>query len=553
MPTPANTLRTIPLGGLGNIGRNMMLYEVNGESIAVDCGLMFPEDEHLGVDIIIPDFSYLREAKTDLKALFLTHGHEDHIGAAAYLLREFNIPVFCTKLTRGLVQVKLQEHHLANEVSIQSLDPGSDIDIGNFNIEFFQVSHSIPDSAGLIIRTDAGTVIHTGDFKIDHTPIMGQHTDLNRLAEVGNEGVVLLCADSTYAEIDGYTPSETLVAERLENAVANASGRIIMTTFASLISRIQIIIDAAIKFDKRIFVTGRSMEKNIQISRDLGYISAPDQVFMSRKEMRTYPSHKTIIICTGSQGEPNAALSRIARGNHQYIEIQEGDTVILSSNPVPGNEKSVSKNINMLFEAGADVIYNQIDNVHVRGHAAKEELKIIHRIIKPQNFVPIHGEFRHLVHHAQLAINLGMDPENVFVLEDGDVLEINEEYAEIAEHVATDYIYIDQFGNSEINETIIHERQKLADKGVLMITFFFNENTKSFEVPISISSYGFIQPEDEASIYEDIKTFSNTLLEDTKNTNIEQTQKTIEKKLSQYLFELTRRKPIVRAKILTQY
>ena len=441
MPTPSNTLRTIPLGGLGNIGRNMMLYEVNGESIAVDCGLMFPEDEHLGVDIIIPDFSYLRETKTDLKALFLTHGHEDHIGAAAYLLREFNIPVFCTKLTRGLVQVKLQEHHLANEVSIQSLDPGSDIDIGNFNIEFFQVSHSIPDSAGLIIRTDAGTVIHTGDFKIDHTPIMGQHTDLNRLAEVGNEGVVLLCADSTYAEIDGYTPSETLVAERLENAVANASGRIIMTTFASLISRIQIIIDAAIKFDKRIFVTGRSMEKNIQISRDLGYISAPDQVFMSRKEMRTYPTHKTIIICTGSQGEPNAALSRIARGNHQYIEIQEGDTVILSSNPVPGNEKSVSKNINMLFEAGADVIYNQIDNVHVRGHAAKEELKIIHRIIKPQNFVPIHGEFRHLVHHAQLAINLGMDPENVFVLEDGDVLEINEEYAEIAEHVATDYIY----------------------------------------------------------------------------------------------------------------
>ncbi|MCH2657823.1 MAG: ribonuclease J [Dehalococcoidia bacterium] len=553
MSTSSSTLRVIPLGGLGNIGRNMMLYEVNGESIAVDCGLMFPEDEHLGVDIIIPDFSYLRTTKNRLRALFLTHGHEDHIGAAAYLLKEFNIPVYSTKLTRGLLQVKLQDHHLANEIDVQTLDPGSNVDIGNFNVEFFQVSHSIPDSAGLIIRTDAGTVVHTGDFKIDHTPIMEQHTDLNRLAEVGNEGVALLCADSTYAEIEGYTPSETLVADRLENAIANASGRIIMTTFASLISRIQIVIDAAIKFDKRIFVTGRSMEKNIQISRDLGYISAPDQVFMSRKEMRAFPSHKTIIICTGSQGEPNAALSRIARGNHQYIEIQEGDTVILSSNPVPGNEKSVSKNINLLFEAGADVIYNQIDNVHVRGHAAKEELKIIQRIIQPQNFVPIHGEFRHLVHHAQLAINLGMDPENVFVLEDGDVLEINEDYSEISEHVPTNYIYIDQHGNSEINENIIHERQELADNGVLMVTFFFNTNTNSFEIPISISSYGFIPLENKIEIYENIKTFSKTLLDDAKNTNIQQTQVSIEKKLSQYLFKLTRRKPIVRAKILTQY
>ena len=553
MSTSSNTLRVIPLGGLGNIGRNMMLYEINNQSIAVDCGLMFPEDEHLGVDIIIPDFSYLRNTKTQLKALFLTHGHEDHIGAASYLLREFNIPVFCTKLTRGLLQVKLQEQHLANDVNVQILDPGGDVDIGNFNVEFFQVSHSIPDSAGVIIRTDAGTIIHTGDFKIDHTPIMGQHTDLNRLAEVANEGVALLCADSTYAEIDGYTPSETLVAERLENAVNNASGRIIMTTFASLISRIQIMIDAAIKFDKRIFITGRSMEKNIQISRELGYISAPDQVFMSRKEMRSFPPHKTIIICTGSQGEPNAALSRIARGNHQYIEIQEGDTIILSSNPVPGNEKSVSKNINLLFEAGADVIYNQIDNVHVRGHAAKEELKIIHRIIQPQNFIPIHGEFRHLVHHAQLAINLGMDPENVFVLEDGDVLEINEEHAEIAEHIPTNNIYIDQYGNSEIDESIIHERQQLADNGVIVITFFFDDNTQNFDVPISISSYGFIPTESEVELYEKIKTFSRTFLNEAKTTNIQQTQIDIEKKLSQYLFELTRRKPLVRAKILTQY
>ncbi|MBG93461.1 MAG: ribonuclease J [Chloroflexi bacterium] len=552
MTTSSDILRVIPLGGLGNIGRNMMLYEVNNESIAVDCGLMFPEDEHLGVDVIIPDFSYLRNTETQLKALFLTHGHEDHIGAAAYLLKEFNIPVFCTKLTRGLLQVKLQEHHLSDEIKIQSLDPGSDVSIGNFNIESFQVSHSIPDSAGFIIRTSAGTIVHTGDFKIDHTPIMGQHTDLNRLAEVGNEGVLLLCADSTYAEIDGYTPSETVVAERLENAVSKAPGRIIMTTFASLISRIQIIIDAAIKFDKRIFVTGRSMEKNIQISRDLGYISAPDQVFMSRKEMRSFPPHKTIIICTGSQGEPNAALSRIARGTHQYIEIQDGDTVVLSSNPVPGNEKSVSKNINLLFEAGADVIYNQIDNVHVRGHAAKEELKIIHRIIKPKNFVPIHGEFRHLVHHAQLAINLGMEPENVFVLEDGDVLEINEDYAEIPDHISTDYIYINQYGNTEIDENIIHERQALADNGVVVITLLLNTEKNTLDVPLSISSYGFIPKENESEIYGNIRTFSQTLLAENQNINIQQAQMDIEKKLSQYLFQLTRRKPIVRAKILTK-
>ena len=397
----------------------MMLYEYGDATIAVDVGLMFPDVEHPGVDLIIPEISYLMDDPSRLQAIFLTHGHEDHIGAVPFVLSELNVPIFCTELTRGLVTVKLREHRLLDDASITVMKPGETVNVGPFAVEFFSVSHSIPDAAGLIIDTPIGTVVHTGDFKIDHTPVMGQHTDLARLANVGDEGALLLCADSTYAEVEGHTPSEQVVAETLDRVISNAEGRVIVTTFASLISRVQIVIDSAERYGRRVFVTGRSMVNNVKMASDLGYLRVPSGLLMNTREMRDHQDSKTVIICTGSQGEPNSALTRMANGSHHDITVSEGDTVILSSNPVPGNEKSVSKNIDQLFQAGANVIYNRIADVHVRGHAAREELKVVHRIVRPRHFVGIHGEYRHLVLHRELAIDLGMDEDDAFVMTDG--------------------------------------------------------------------------------------------------------------------------------------
>ncbi len=539
-------LRVVPLGGLGDIGRNMMLYEIEGEAIAVDCGLMFPDDQHMGVDIIIPDFSYLREDDVQFQALFLTHGHEDHIGAAAFLLREFAVPVFCTRLTRGLLQVKLRDHGLLDEIDVRVVEPGQTVKLGPFEVEFFSVSHSIPDSAGVIIHTPLGAVVHTGDFKIDHTPVMGQHTDLTRLAEIGRDGALLLCADSTYAEIEGATPSEQRVAQRIDHAVANAPGRVIVTTFASLISRVQMVLDAAVKYDRRVFVTGRSMINNVQMARDLGYLSAPDQVLMSIREMRNHPPEKSIVICTGSQGEPNSALTRIAKGSHQHIAIQEGDTVILSSNPVPGNEKSVSRNINLLFEAGANVIYNRIDDVHVRGHAAREELKIIHRIVRPLNFVPIHGEYRHLALHSQLALDLGMEPEQAFVLKDGDVLEIGQDFAEIVDEVPADYIYVDGLGVGDIDHIVLRDRQHLATDGMFVVIAAVDRHTGDLIGTPEVMSHGFIGPDDEDKIYSGAQRIvGETLSVDARSLNWSQLHESLKDQIARYLYKETHRRPLV--------
>ncbi|MBT5774309.1 MAG: ribonuclease J [Dehalococcoidia bacterium] len=544
--TPQEALRVIPLGGLGDIGRNMMLYEIDNQAIAVDCGLMFPDDEHLGVDIIIPDFSYLREDPSRLQALFITHGHEDHIGAAAFLLREFPVPVFCTKLTRGLLQVKLRDHNLQDKVEVRVVEPGQTINIGPFGVEFFSVSHSIPDSAGMIIHTPHGPVVHTGDFKIDHTPVMGQHTDLTRLAEIGRDGALLLCADSTYAEVEGYTPSEQRVAERIDAAIGKADGRVIMTTFASLISRVQMVLDAAVKYDKRVFVTGRSMVNNVQMARDLGYLTAPDQVLMSIREMRDHPTNRTIVICTGSQGEPNAALTRIAQGSHQHVNIQDGDTVILSSNPVPGNEKSVSRNINLLFEAGANVIYNRIDDVHVRGHAAREELKIIHRIVRPKNFVPIHGEYRHLALHSQLAIQLGLEPAHTFVLEDGDVLEVTADDADIIDEVPSNYIYVDGLGVGDIDHIVLRDRAHLATDGMFVIVAAVDRHTQKLTGPPEVMSHGFIGLDDEDEIFEGARQIVLKMLgADEKSVNWRELHENLKDEIARYLYNQTHRRPLV--------
>ena len=541
-----DVLRVIPLGGLGEIGRNMMLYEYGEDIIAVDVGLLFPDTEHLGVDIIIPEISYLMRDPSRLKAIFLTHGHEDHIGAIPFLLREINAPIFCTKLTRGLVQVKLKEHRLLDDAKITVVEPGDVVKAGVFDVEFFSVAHSIPDAAGLIIETPLGRVVHTGDFKIDHTPVMGQHTDLQRLAEVGAEGVLLLCADSTYAEIEGYTPSEQRVAETLDRAIGDAEGRVIVTTFASLISRVQMVLDAAEKHGRRVFVTGRSMVNNVQMARDLGYLKASGSTFMNVKEMRAQADAQTIIICTGSQGEPTAALTRMAAGTHQHINVQEGDTVILSSNPVPGNEKAVYKNIDSLYQLGAKVIYSRLADVHVRGHAAREELKIVHSIVGARHFVGIHGEYRHLVLHRELAIEIGVEPEDAFVLTDGDVLEITEDGAAVVDHVPADHVYVDGLGIGDVDQVVLRDRQHLSTDGMFIIVAAVDRHSGKLTRPPEVMSHGFVGPEEEPALLAGAREIVEQALGDgARDVNWSELHETLKDDIARYLHKKTHRRPLV--------
>jgi ribonuclease J len=542
----SDTLRVVPLGGLGEIGRNMMLYEYGDTSIVVDVGLMFPDAEHLGVDLIIPEISYIMEDPSRLKAIFLTHGHEDHIGALSFLLREVNVPVFCTRLTRGLVQVKLREHGLHDIAQITVVEPGQTVNIGPFAVEPFTVAHSIPDSTGLIIQTPLGPVVHTGDFKLDHTPVMGQHTDLNRLAEVGKHGALLLAADSTYAEMEGYTHSEQRVAETLDRFIGEAPGRVIVTTFASLISRVQMVIDAAEKYGRRVFVTGRSMVNNVQMARELGYLRAPGNLLMSVNEFRDAQPAKTVIICTGSQGEPTSALTRMASGTHQHVAIQDGDTVILSSNPVPGNEKFVYRNIDALYEAGAKVIYNRLADVHVRGHASREELKIVHRIVRPKYFMGIHGEYRHLVLHRELAIALGMPPDNAFVMTDGDVLEITAEGASVVDRVAADYVYVDGLGIGDVDQVMLRDRAHLASDGIFVMVAAVDRHTGRLSGVPEVMSHGFVGPEEEPALLDGARQIVIDKLGGERRTvDWKALHETLKDDVAAFLHQRTHRRPLV--------
>ena len=543
MSTP---LRVIPLGGLGEIGRNMMVYEYGDEMIIVDVGLMFPEEEMLGVDLVIPDITYVMEHPERVKGVFLTHGHEDHIGALPFLLREMNVPVFCTRLTRGLVDVKLKEHRLQNDAIVQTVEVGSVIDVGAFRVEFFAVSHSIPDAAGLLIHTPHGTVVHTGDFKIDHTPVMGQHTDLQRLAEVGREGALLLAMDSTYVEIEGYTPSEQTVADALDRVIGSAPDRVIVTTFASLISRVQIVLDAAEKYGRRVFVTGRSMVNNVQMAREMGYLRVPNGVLMTANEMTNHPTAKTIVICTGSQGEPTSALTRMANGTHQNITIHPNDTVVLSSNPIPGNEMLVYKNVDNLFRAGARVIYNRLDSVHVRGHAAREELKIIHRIVQPKHFIGIHGEYRHLVLHRQLAISLGTPEEDALTLVDGDVMEIDEDGARIVAKVPAEYVYVDGLGVGDVDHIVLRDRAHLASDGMVVVVVALDRQDGALLRPVEVMSHGFVGPEEEPEISEGIRSLVTDMVGgEAQRVDWAGIRESLKGEVATYIHQQTRRRPLV--------
>ena len=541
-----SNLRIIPLGGLGEIGRNMMLIEYGDDIIVIDVGLMFPEEEMLGVDLVIPDFTYLRENQQKLRAVFLTHGHEDHVGALPYFMREFHAPIYSTRLTDGLIRVKLNEHRLLQTAETHVVKPGESIQAGVFEVEFFTVAHSIPDACGLIIRTPLGPLVHTGDFKLDHTPVMDQHTDLIRLAQVGAEGCLVLMADSTYAEMEGYTPSEQLVGDALRTIIVNAKGRVIVATFASLISRVQLVLDGAVATGRKVFVTGRSMIDNVAMARQLGYLNAPDGVLVGVEEMRNTPAAKLVIVTTGSQGEPTSALTRMANGDHRHITIVEGDTVVLSSSPVPGNEQAVYRNVDNLFRLGAEVLYNRIANIHVRGHASREELKIIQGLVQPEYFVPIHGEYRHLVVHAKLAESVGVPAGQAFVMTDGDVLEIDDETAWLADRVPASYVYIDGLGIGDVDQHILRDRAHLSTDGVVVVIVTVDKQTGRLERPAEVLARGFVDADEGGELLERSKEIvSRSLAGSVHYAEFSDVNTRIRDAVSKFLYDETRRRPMV--------
>ena len=538
-------LRVIPLGGLGEIGRNMMLLEYGDDLIAVDVGLMFPEEEMLGVDLVIPDFTYLRANAHKLRAVFLTHGHEDHVGALPWFCREFSVPVYGARLTLGLVRVKLKEHRLPVE-PLREVETGESVRAGAFEVEFFPVAHSIPDACGLIIRTPLGTVVHTGDFKLDHTPVMDQHTDLMRLGQVGGEGCLLLLADSTYAEVEGHTPSEQLVGDSLRTIMVNAEGRVIVATFASLIARVQQVVDAAVFTGRKVFVTGRSMIDNVAMARQLDYLRAPEGTFVGVEEMRRLPPSALAVVTTGSQGEPTSALTRMANGSHRHVDIVEGDTVVLSANAIPGNEQAVARNVDNLFRQGARVLYNRAGNVHVRGHASQEELKIVQSLLQPEYFVPVHGEYRHLVTHARLAERVGVPPGNAFVLTDGDVLEIDDDEARLAGRVSASYVYIDGLGVGDIDEYVLRDRAHLSTDGVLIVIVAVDARTGRLARPAEVLSRGFVDNEEHAALLDRAARVAEKALEGREHAApAGEVNARLKDALAKFLYDETRRRPMV--------
>jgi len=485
-------LRIIPLGGLSEIGKNMMVIEYDDDIILVDAGLMFPEEEMMGVDLVIPDISYLMDKKEKIRGMVITHGHEDHIGALPYLLPRLDIPVYSTRLTHGLISVKLKEHRGLANADLRILPPGGRVSLGKFRVEFYPVCHSIPDAVGLIIYTPVGAIVHSGDFKLDYTPVTGSPTDLSRLAQVGSQGVLLLMSDSTYAELPGYTPSEKVVGEALERIMDDAPGRVIITTFSSLVSRIQQVINAAARHNRRVFVIGRNMTDIVRMALDMGYLKAPEGILARLDELKNTPHERTVFMTTGSQGEPTSALVRIANRDHRQVHIIPGDTVAISATPVPGNEALIARTIDSLFKQGAQVLYSGIAQVHVHGHASQEELKLLMNVVKPKYFMPIHGEYRHLCVHAKLAESVGVPRENIFVMEDGDVLEIDQNSAKVDGRINASNVYVDGLSVGDIGTVVLRDRQMLARDGMVVVIIAVNQQTGKLVGRPDIVSRGFV-------------------------------------------------------------
>ncbi len=542
------SLKIIPLGGLGEIGKNITAIEYKDEIIVIDCGISFPDEDMYGIDLVIPDIKYLLDNKNKVKGLFLTHGHEDHIGAIPYILKQINIPVYGTKLTIGLVKNKLKEHNMLSKSNLNPIRPGELIKLDELAIEFIRVTHSIAESCALAIHTPIGTVLHTGDFKIDYTPIDGKLMDLNRIAQLGQEGVLLLMADSTNVERAGHSLSEKIIGETLNRIISNAKGRVIVATFASNIHRMQQIADASMIYDRKIVFSGRSMENISNVAMDLGYLHIPEESIIGIEDLNRYPSDKITIITTGSQGEPMAGLSRIAYGSHRHISIEQDDLFIISASPIPGNDKLVSRVINQLYRKGVEVIYEDLEEIHVSGHAYKEELKLIHTLVKPKYFMPVHGEYRHLKHHSDLALKLGMDKSNVFTLETGQVLEISQDKAIATEKVHTGVVFVDGIGVGDVGNIVLRDRRDLARDGMVTIVVAINKETYSIVSGPDIITRGFIYARESENLINKIKDVAKEEIEICLGNNILEWQVLkgrVRKSVEQLLYHKTKRRPSV--------
>lgn len=508
-------LRVIPLGGLGEIGKNMMALECGDDIVVVDCGVQFPTEEQLGVDLIIPDVSYLVERADRVRAILITHGHEDHIGALPFVLPQLTVPVYAPRLAHGLISVKLQEHRATRGATVEPIDPDIPYQFGqNFQVSWFRVCHSIPDAMGMAIGTPLGTVIHTGDFKIDHTPVDGRTIDLTTLAQHGSDGVLLLCSDSTYAEVPGYTPSENILSNAFERAIGEAPGRVMVATFASLISRVQQVVDAAARHNRKVSIVGRSMADNVNMAAAMGYLTLPPGTLLSLSEIRAYPPEQVVLLTTGSQGEPTSALVRIANQDHRDVSVMAGDTVIISATPIPGNELLVSRTIDNLLRQGAKVLYDRIATVHVHGHASQEELKMMLSLTQPRYFVPVHGEYRHLMAHARLAWDMGLAPDGIFVLEDGDVLELSDRGGQVVDTVSASPIFIDGLSARDSQSEVLQERRALAKDGIVVIVIPRDRNTGRPAGSAQIRASGFMEAAETDNLFEQLSDLVATVLAD---------------------------------------
>ncbi len=539
-------LKIIPLGGLEQIGMNITAFEYDDSIVVVDCGMAFPDDEMLGIDMVIPDISYLLDNREKVKGFVITHGHEDHIGALPYILKQLNVPIYATKLTIGLIENKFQEHDLMNTTRRKTIQFGQSINLGCFRIEFIKTNHSIQDAAALAIYSPAGIVVHTGDFKVDYTPVYGDAIDLQRFAEIGKKGVLAMMCDSTNAERPGFTMSERTVGSTIDSLFAdNMNSRIIIATFASNVDRVQQIINSAKKFDRRVVVQGRSMENVIATASELGYLSIPEHTLIDINEMKNYPDEKMVLVTTGSQGESMAALSRMAADLHKKVTIKPNDTIIFSSHPIPGNEKAVSNVINELYEKGAKVIFQ---DVHVSGHACQEEIKLLYSLVRPKYAIPVHGEFRHLTAQANIAKSLGIEAENIFLLHSGDVLSLSDEKAEVIDKVQTGGIMVDGLGVGDVGNIVLRDRQKLSEDGIIIVVFTLERYGRQVLAGPDIVSRGFVYVRESEDLMDEAHIIAEETINDCLNNHMTDWAKiksSVKDALSSFVWKRTKRRPMI--------
>lgn len=538
----------IPLGGLGEIGKNVAAIAQGNDIIVVDCGLSFPDPDMPGIDIVLPDVNYLYENRDRVRGIFLTHGHEDHIGALPYVLKQLNVPIFGAPLTVGMVELKLQEHQVTLHPKSRAVNPGEIVRAGSFSVEFYRVNHSIPDATGLIIRNPVGTIVHTGDFKFDHTPVDGHVADFHKLAEVGKEGVLLLLADSTNAERPGYTPSEKTVGQAIDKIVEKAEGRVIAASFASQVHRVRQIVESAVRHGRRVAVIGRSMENVVHKAQELGYLQFPEGTWMEIEEVKKTPANKVLVLTTGSQGEPMSALTRMSTSDHKKIEIMAGDTVIISATPIPGNEKPVARTVDNLYRRGAHVFYGSATGIHVSGHACQEELKLMLNLVRPKFFVPVHGEYRHLVHHAQLARDVGMESNRILIGDNGNVFEFSKESGAIVGVVPSGKVLVDGVGVGDVGNIVLRDRKQLSNDGILIVVVGMDSQSGLLVSGPDIVSRGFVYVRESEALLEEARQRVKNALNAMEGVNLSEwsaIKSTVRDTLGKFLWERTKRRPMI--------